>query len=368
MTAGTVVHQSTNPLHHPHGHETVTRAWIASRLARILGYEYGGEYDPARRYLGHLYFVPADTLVEDTARALGIRDEDDLFGGVMPHTFLTTKAIAHPVIESGFAPPGWSHRFAADLGDAVLEGYTAFTLDDARRAGRRLLANGKARVKRGDGIGGHGQTVVADEAELDAAVDALGVVSVFRHGVVIEQNLEEVTTMSVGRVHVAGLIASYVGTQQLTTNNHGAEVYGGSELIVVRGDFDTLLALIPESAFKDAVKGAKVFDAGVSRAYPGLLASRRNYDIAHGRDSDGRTRIGLLEQSWRIGGATPAEIAALEAFHHQPELDAVRACCVESYGDGVAPPPEATIYFSGVDERVGLLTKFVYVKDYGSAA
>src|SRR5215207_4890801 len=104
----------------------------------------------ARGCPGRLYFVPSETLVDEQARALGIGDEHDLFGGVMPHAFLCSKAVAHPVIQDGFTPPGWSHAFGADLGDAVLHGYSAFTQDDARRAGKSVLATGKARLKRGD--------------------------------------------------------------------------------------------------------------------------------------------------------------------------------------------------------------------------
>jgi len=346
----------------------MTRAWVGARLSRILGYEYGAEYDRARRYPGRLYFVPSETLVDETAQALGIRDEHDLFGGVTPHAFLCSKAIAHPVIQGGFTPPGWSHGFSADLGNAVLHGYTAFTSDDAWRAGKSVLATGKARLKRGDGTGGHGQTVISNEAELDAAVNALDAASLLRDGVVIEQNLEEVTTFSVGKVRVGRLIATYAGTQRLTQDNRGAEVYGGSDLVVVRGDYDVLLALQSNAAFREAVESAQAFDAAVSKAYPGLLASRRNYDIARGRDADGKERLGLLEQSWRIGGASPAEIAALEAFHDDQNVHVVRASCIESYGDGIAPPPEAITHFSGVDERVGRLTKFVYLDHHASAA
>ena len=58
-----------------------------------------------------------------------------------------------------------------------------------------------------------------------------------------EQNLVDVTTYSIGQVRVAGRVGTYYGTQTMTTNHHGAEVYGGSDLTVVRGGFDTLLAL-----------------------------------------------------------------------------------------------------------------------------
>ena len=61
-----------------------------------------------------------------------------------------------------------------------------------------------------------------------------------RDGLVLEENLVDVTTHSVGQVRVAELVASYHGTQRLTSDNHGEQVYGGSDLLVVRGGFDAL--------------------------------------------------------------------------------------------------------------------------------
>jgi hypothetical protein len=75
----------------------------------------------------------------------------------------------------------------------------------------------------------------------------------------------------------------------------------------------------------------------------------------------------VLEQSWRIGGASGAEIAALEAFLATPALRAVRAATVERYGEGHAPPPHATIYFRGTDERDGPMTKYALVEPYDHA-
>jgi hypothetical protein len=62
-----------------------------------------------------------------------------------------------------------------------------------------------------------------------------------------------------------------------------------------------------------AIQQAQVFDRA-DEAYPGFYASRRNYDIAQGLDSDGKPRSGVLEQSWRMGGASSAEMAALQSF------------------------------------------------------
>ena len=78
---------------------------------------------------------------------------------------------------------------------------------------------------------------------------------------------------------------------------------------------------------------------------------------------DGRRCCGVLEQSWRIGGASPAEIVALEAFRAEPSLHAVRASCIEVYGDNKTPP-DAVVHFTGVDDRVGPMTKYTLVAAY----
>ena len=169
------------------------------------------------------------------------------------------------------------------------------------------------------------------------------------------------TTYSVGQVRVADLTATYYGSQRLTTDNAGDEVYGGSDLVVVRGDFDALVQLpLPES-IRIAVEQARIYDAATS-VFPGMFASRRNYDVAQGMNARGQWRSGVLEQSWRMGGATGAEIAALEAFRADPVLQVVRASTFEIYGESQAPPPHATVYFRGVDEHVGLLTKYAMVE------
>ena len=45
----------------------------------------------------------------------------------------------------------------------------------------------------------------------------------------------------------------------------------------------------------------------------------------------------------------------------------VRASTYEIYGESQDPPPQATVYFRGTDERVGLLTKYTMVEAHGNA-
>lgn len=364
---GSVVLYSNTTANRPGSHESVSRAWVAGRLAALKGYEDAGEYDASVRYRGPLYFVPGETLVNlETANELGIRTEDDLFGGVVPYSFVATKAITHPLVDAqACAPEGWSHDFGRQVADSILLGYAAFSRDDARRAGERMLKSGPARVKQSRGIGGRGQIMVTETRELDAALDEMEAAELARYGIVIEQHLEEVATYSVGQVRVAGLVATYCGTQRLTQGNDGHTVYGGSDLLVVHGDFDALLGLEHAPELRLAVEQACKYDAAAAEEFQGLLASRRNYDVARGRDPGGQWRSGVLEQSWRIGGASAAEVASLEAFRADPDLRAVRAATVEVHGE-CEPPPHAIVYFSGKDERVGLITKYAVVAPYGN--
>ena len=350
-----------------HDHERATREEVARRLAALKGFDFAGEYDPGSRHPGPVYFVPSDTLVGPGAAVLGVRDEHDLFGGVVPQAFVATKAITHPLVgPDAAAPPGWSPGFGRRVREAVLSGFTAFARADARRAGERLLERGPVRVKSVRATGGRGQVVVSDAAALEAALGAVEAADLSGHGLVLEEDLAGVTTYSVGQVRVADLVASYCGTQRLTPDNGGAAVYGGSELLVARGGFGALAGLgLPEEA-RLAVAQARVYDAAAAECFAGMFASRRNYDVARGLDAEGRWRSGVLEQSWRLGGASGAEVAALEAFRADPTLRAVRAATFELYGQDVpSPPARATVYFRGVDDKDGPMTKYAVVESHG---
>ena len=342
---------------------------IAEKLAALKGCGFAGEFECDAMYPGGVYYVPSRTIVGcDVADALGICSEDDLFGGVVPHHFVGTKTITHPLVDgSAQAPEGWSAAFCDAVEHAVLEGYSAFNCDDAVRAGARLLALGRVRVKPAVALGGRGQTVVESPAALRAAVEAIDPAELAECGVVLEQNLVDVATYSVGQIRVDDLVASYVGTQSLTADSGGAEVYGGSNLIVARGDFDALLALDVGPEMKRVTAQAQAYDDAARAHFRGFFASRRNYDVAVGRDRDGRRCSGVLEQSWRVGGASGAEIAALEWFRRDGDARAVRAWSTEIYGESEAPPPAAAVYFRGIDDEVGYITKYSMVEAYGDA-
>ena len=358
-----VVTYEIDPLAPADQHIVVAREQLGRRLASFIGCSFAGEYVLGMGCEGRPYFIPGDTLPAETAAALGIGGEDDLFGGVVPAPFVATKAITHPLIApTAAAPAAWSHSLGSHLADATLAGFSAFSGEDARRAAARLLEEGPIRTKPALASAGRDQSVVGSLAELDPVLDAMGEDAI-GHGLVIEENLVDVETYSVGQVRVAGHLASYVGVQRMTTDNLGGAVYGGSDLLVAPGDFGGLLALDLSAQVRSVVFKARTYDAAAFVAYPGLYASRRNYDVVVGLDSRGRQRTGVLEQSWRMGGASSAELAALDAFRADPALRAVRASSVEAYGD-VVLPAGAIVYFHGIDDRIGPISRYAKVAPY----
>jgi hypothetical protein len=350
-------------------HELATQRGVAARLAAMMGCTFDEVRDVATPLTVDLgYVVPDVTIASlETARALGIQGEEDLFGGVVPFRFVAEKTITHPLIDSAAAAPqGWQSAFPERVRDVTLPGWSAFSVADAHAAGRRLLQGGDVRLKPASGVGGSGQSVARDEAELDAQLAAIDPAE-FTTGVVVERNLVDVRTYSVGRLRVGSLLASYIGTQRTTRSRHGKEVYGGSSIEVARGDFDALDQLALEDGARRAIARARAYHEAAQECFIGMFASRCNYDVAEGCDATGRRCIGVLEQSWRLGGASGAEVAALEALNDDPALQTVRASTTEVHGSGVQVPDGAALYFSGVDDHLGPITKYAQVhRDGGS--
>ncbi|MBZ8140013.1 biotin carboxylase [Rubrivivax gelatinosus] len=347
----------------PPGHDHQSKARVAAGLAELLGYDYVGDYAALGPTHRPVYLVPRDTLTQAEALRLGVRGPADLFGGVVPQPFVATKLITHPA--SGDAPPpaGWSAAFCHAVRDAVLPGCSCFSAADLRRAATRLLHRGAVRLKDPGGVGGLGQWVVHDGAELERVLAELDPRAIERHGLVAEANLRDVSTMSVGQVRVGEWLASYYGSQRLTRNRDGQEVYGGSDLVVVRGGFDALLQHELPSAVRLGIEQALSYHHAAIEFFPGLHASRANYDVAQGLDESGRWRSGVLEQSWRIGGASGAELVALQALRDDPRRDLVHASTHEVHG-GAEIPAGALPLYDGVDAQVGRLTKYAFAQTH----
>src|SRR5690554_2394596 len=127
---GTVLVYSARA-HEPE-HEKAVHFKLGEQIAGVLGMHFGGSYDADDRDSRTTYLIPTCTLIgADLGRRLRIRSTDDLYGGLAPADFISTKAITHSLLhDKAEAPLGWSHTFGRDVQGSVLAGITVFTLKD----------------------------------------------------------------------------------------------------------------------------------------------------------------------------------------------------------------------------------------------
>lgn len=347
-------------------HESVTLEWIGRHVARLCELPYAGSHSHGTARSDG-FAVPEDTLTRDQADVLRLIDETDFFGGVVPHAFVATKAISHPLLSrEADAPPHWHEALGHALAGTTLPGFTVFSLRDARQACERLLPLGDIRAKLAAGKGGDGQRVLRTRRDCEIFFEQHSTPEGFpKYGACIELDLSESTTYSVGEFRLAGLSLVYVGTQKATRDAQGRAVYGGSRIEVVRGNLADLAAAFASTPFAGAITLTRRYDSHVRAAYPDLMSSRCNYDVISGVDSRGNRRLGVLEQSWRVGGATAAELGALECFIADPSTQRVIASTHEHYGKARLPDG-AEVYCAMDDPHCGPITKYRMIKAYGS--
>jgi hypothetical protein len=109
-----------------------------------------------------------------------------------------------------------------------------------------------------------------------------------------------------------------------------------------------------------AVEQARAYDEAMS-AYPEFYASRRNYDIGQGKDPSGTWQSGVLEASWRVGGSSTAELAAMDAMKRDPGIQIVHVSAIKEFGNSGDPPANADLHFQGEDPDEGLVTRYTFV-------
>lgn len=345
---------------HGHEHDLCTKVNVARAIAALLGIDYVEGLSALPFLDGPAYFVPSHALGPDDEMAAFIGVADDFYGAFVPHPFIATRVIAHPLVRpDALAPRGWSSEMAAQTQQAVLAGHSVFTHADARLAADGLLGLGKMRVKVPGSIDAAGPHVVGHRDELDDLLARIDARTLLAQGLVLEQNLQETRTCCVGQMQVGPWLASCVGTRHTTVDSRGRKVHGGCTIDVVLGDMESLFDLRLSDRMYFAVEQALAYHRAALQCYPGLLVSRCHYEIVQGLDEQGRWRSGVHEQSWRIDGASGAEVAALRALLDDPRLRTVRASVREVRGGDVHVPPGATTLFDGADERGERLVKYV---------
>ena len=191
--------------------QKVMLAADAQAIARLKSYCFGGEHRAAAHYPGPVYFVPDDTLLSDEASCLGVTCPDDLYGGVVPYPFVKTKAITHPLVsDAANRPAGWSDLFpeCAERRAPRLHGLQARRRPHRGAAParpRRDPAEESARCLR------QGADRCHDDGRARFVSGAVSSGQMATYGLVLEENLREVETFSVGHTTSAASPSAITG-------------------------------------------------------------------------------------------------------------------------------------------------------------
>lgn len=260
------------------------------------------------------YFVPSKPLKVDQASKLGIREKGDLFGAVVRDMSHGNKSVLHVTIpNSNLAGQAYSSDFAFRIRDAVLPGYTTFSFDEALQAYKILFSEfGSVRVKDPSESDASGQYVFMTEEDLAIFLRQYGTEKLGTEGLIVEANLCETRTLSVGQIFLGADYYSYVGSQNSVTHE-GRSKYGGTKLKMVRGLLTDLAKTEVDSNVTKAISQAERVLNAFSIYEP--ILSRANFDVVQGFDGEGRFLSGITDQSFRLGGASPAEVLAIKELN-----------------------------------------------------
>lgn len=283
------------------------------------------------------------------------------YGGIVRHGFMTTKLVTHPHWNADdHLPEGWDSGFAACLQDCVLSGVSVFSHRYALEAATALLKKHKVRFKNPYASGGKDQQVIETVRALDEFLENISDRDI-ANGLVVEEDIENSTTYSVGQVLIEDHVGSYLGCQYSSRDEGGNEVYAGSRLRLVRGGWDALCYQLRSPVAHMIINKARRYDEAAQQ-HLGLVASRRNYDVLVGPSTGSGIRCGVLEQSWRTGGASPAEILAMEKIAQDETVTAVQAVLHETYDPTPSLKKDDFIVYSGDDDSGRPLHKYARIE------
>jgi hypothetical protein len=294
---------------------------VATQVAELLGAAVRKLEDSS----DDRYFVPSTVLAKGEATELGIANENDLLGSAVEHPLHSQKTILHPLPRNSLAPhPQHSRQFTKKVteDEAVLPGFSAFSFDDAKQAARSLNAEGHViRIKNPAQNDGKGQRVISDPGHLEETLmetfsATLG--DVRETGVVLEADLQNTSEICIGQICLGGAYYSYYGNE-ITIKQGSEEVYGGTDIFMMRGGLEQLATVNYAGHLGLATRQAlAVYDA-YSVYEP--VSSRINLDVLQGYDKRGIFYSGVVDQSLRVAGSTPAELLAIKALQDHPDAD-----------------------------------------------
>lgn len=253
-------------------------------------------------------------------------------------------------------PRWYSPRFAQNVQEVTLPGYTAFTIEDAVQAYRLMRSdNLTVRLKDPANTGGLGQHFIGNETEL-VSILAQYETKLAKTGIVLEADLHGPVTITIGYVNIDGVIYAWHG-RPYDVDHDGMTRFGGNELTVVRGGLDVLRKHAKDSHDQLAVDQAKrVFDA---YSLLGTTVSRATLDVVQGMSCSGTFLSGVTDPSLRPSASSAAEVRAIEALTDNPEATMAKTRLTYDYWKNVERRPEQELF---VDHpRMNILVELAHV-------
>lgn len=341
--------------------DLITQQVLSQRFAALLDIKLLASPDTTAHPpldLNECYYLPSHTLLQHEAKALGIKSLQDLYGGVVPYPFLLYKTLSHPIHHPSMnSPEGWNNDLGLILRPYVLKGCSAFNTQDALWTAEGMIHDGPLRIKLATANAGRGQWVVNNHEEVVDLFNQAQYQPFFEEGVIIEEALNNTVSFSIGQTEIGNYLISYCGEQEVTIDLKGQHTYGGSTLSVVQGGYSQLENILSFEKHKEALRMVQQYERHIFKAYPQIYASRRNYDVLQGVNAKGQMRLGVLEPSWRAGGASMAELLAFEAFTANSRLHHIRTWTKERYVSDLETLEKSDQTYCIAPEQTGWLVK-----------
>ena len=329
-----------------------------------MGWTFGGEYDAGAAYADPPYFVPHDALLATQARrSASAARRICSAASCRMRSSRPRRSRIRCVGRDAAAPDGWSHAFAARVGDAVLRGYTTFSRADARRAAAALLREGPVRIKCVRASAAPASTS-RETRRKSTRRSPRSTRASSRTRRDVEENLADVMTFSVGCVECGGEAIAYCGTQRTTRNRAVTTCTAArrSTSCAAASPRCSQASCRPTAAA--AVELARAYDDAAFAHLPrGVRVAAQLRRAVRPR----RRRPPHVPACSSSRGASAARAAPRWSRSarsaRRRSRSSVRCATVEIYDDACPVPAGAFVYFRGVDAHVGPLTKYAVELD-----
>jgi hypothetical protein len=295
---------------------------VAQDLATYFGIPFLGTQNGQG---GDFYYVPAKTVEASDAIKLGIENSRDLYGAIASKRTATGKSILHPSV-SNITPDFYNPEFAELIQDLVLPGFVGFNPLDILKGYNFFSRSFPARLKLSNESDGLGQFPIQDKLHLEQIIEKIDPSIIAEEGVVLEPELQNPKTISVGFAQIGTKLLSFIAKQKNDVADDDGQLrnrYLGAVVTVVSGDLEQLQTIEGLSEIDlEAVTKCIQFNQHYQKNMD-IIASRLSYDFLFGQNDQGQIFSGITDITGRLGGTCPAIMMALSRLQNNP-IDPVK--------------------------------------------